>query len=82
MAGGAAGRMVDPVLLMNMADRLRAELRRRGWSQLRLSTEAGISERTVAYLLEGYREPMLSTGYDVARALGRSVEWLWTGSGE
>jgi len=69
----------SPHVLRAMARRV-VELReKRGYSQNLLAARAGLHPRTLNYLESGTREPSTSTTYDVAKALGTTVEYLWSG---
>jgi transcriptional regulator with XRE-family HTH domain len=66
----------DTVLAMSpkpisLADVLRAEIGRRGWTAYRLAKESGISEPTARRFLAGANDPTLS---NIEKVLG-ALEW-------
>ena len=58
-------------------DTLRDLRRRRGWSQVELAKEAGVTDETISNIERGEHEPRPTTLRKVATALGVAVEDLF-----
>lgn len=57
-------------------DRIRAERRIKGWTQLELAVECGLSSNCIAQIEQGKRQPRFETACKIAKALGVSVSDL------
>lgn len=62
---------------MNHAQKIKKLLDDRGWSASELARRAGLSQRSVAYIIKGAREPGVRTARLIANALGVGVDWLF-----
>lgn len=59
------------------SERLKYLLDKRGWTQGKLASRAGVQQSNISMHLTGSREkPSLEFAYKVARALGASLDWL------
>ena len=72
---------VSPVILRALGRRVEALRLHRGWSQSHLALAAGLTQRGVSFTEAGKREPMASTLFALAEALGTTPEYLWSGDG-
>jgi transcriptional regulator with XRE-family HTH domain len=55
-----------------LADRIRQEINRRGWSMYRLAKEAGVAESTASRFMRGENDPDLTTLEKYLRA----IDWV------
>jgi transcriptional regulator with XRE-family HTH domain len=65
--------MVSPseqAFLDQTADRITKLRKERGFSQLRLAKESGLTEGHIGHIEQGRRRPTLVTVYRIARGLG------------
>lgn len=46
---------------MTIGEQIKAQLKKKKWSQARLAREAGITEAAVSQIINGGREPQFST---------------------
>lgn len=75
---------VDFVAVETLADRLRWVLSKTGWSQRKLSVEAGLAPGHVGLITSGRVKGRVAgeTLSKIARAAGVSIRWLQDGVGE
>lgn len=65
---------------MSIGDRLMHAIHEKGWSSTELARRAGVPQPTVHRIGSGAsRSPRHETIFKLAKALGVSEEWLWTG---
>ena len=65
---------------MSIGDRMLAALHRKGWSLSELSRRTGVPQPTIHRIGAGVSaNPRRESIEKIARALGVSAEWLWTG---
>ena len=64
----------------NVGERIRERRKQLGWTQDELVRKAGISKGFLSNLENGKRSVGAETLYDLARALGLSLDYLMTGS--
>lgn len=65
---------------MTIGDRMLAALHRKGWSLSELSRRTGVPQPTIHRIGAGVSaNPRRESIEKIARALGVSAEWLWTG---
>ncbi|HCZ9428305.1 TPA: helix-turn-helix domain-containing protein [Pseudomonas aeruginosa] len=66
---------------MTLAERLRELMSEKGWSETELSRRAHVPQPTVHRIARGDTgQPRRETVTRLAKALGVSAEWLWSGS--
>jgi len=70
----------DTRLGLDLADRVKIARERRGWSQSELAQRLGMTRPQLCNLEHGQTRNLTAmTLYRLAKALGVSMEWLWTG---
>ncbi len=62
---------------MTLAEKIRALLRERGWSQSELARRAGLKQRAVCYVASDGRPARADAGVAIAKALSVSTDWLF-----
>ncbi len=65
-----------------IAERIRAELDARNWTQAELCRRSGLGTSGLSMLLKRQRKPRKKTVNALAQALGVSPVWLMTGQGD
>jgi ribosome-binding protein aMBF1 (putative translation factor) len=66
----------EAALATDVATRIKAERKRKGWRQRDLSEATGIARPNIARLESGRRMPKITTLHKISKALGISVETL------
>jgi putative transcriptional regulator len=65
-------------LAERLSNSLRSEREARGWTQAELAARVGVSRKTINTIENGVFMPSALTALKIARALGRSVEELFS----
>ena len=65
-----------------LGERLKRLRAAKGWTQEKLTTEAGVGQSTINGIEKGARQKMPSSLIEIAHALGVDAYWLKTGIGD